>query len=472
MPVTSSAPARRTAAPSTFSICVLSQKIEPRLHHVARGAGELLVGEDAQARAAALPRPRRACRPHRPASGWRRRRRARIARRAPATAARRGHRSRRRAPSARRRCSALASEPPAEDRGGETKTVKPADDVAFDHDLACLADFGLQHRVFLQPPHQHTGAAVDKAFRQTFVQRVGKLILYARARHPANAPDRRASRDGWRQKSRSGHARSGWRAIDVAVGVVGLRDLAGEPVVGDAALSHQKAVERDGKFRMVWPARSCGNREPGRRPTTVRRRSRVFASARTPSSRAACPAPETSPIGARVSPALRGVTASEPAARRAMRNRDRYCAIAAACTARSVWLSSALHQLLSNAGSARWCRKCRRAWRGRRGRRTGRARRVEPAKLIAVEFPVGGKSDVVDVEIEAHADGVGGDEIIDIARSDRGDLRIARARRERAEHNRGAAALAADQFGDGVDLLRREGDDGGTARSARSSRAK
>ena len=86
--------------------------------------------------------------------------------------------------------------------------------------------------------------------------------------------------------------------------------------------------------------------------------------------------------------------------------------------------------------------------------------RIELAELVAVEFAVGGEGDVIDVEIEPHADGVGRDQIIDVARLIERDLRIAGARRQRAEHHRGAAALAADQFGDGVDFLGREGDDG------------
>ena len=39
-------------------------------------------------------------------------------------------------------------------------------------------------------------------------------------------------------------------------------------------------------------------------------------------------------------------------------------------------------------------------------------------------------------------------------------LGVAGARRQRTEHHGGPAALAPDQLGDGVDLLRREGDDG------------
>ena len=92
---------------------------------------------------------------------------------------------------------------------------------------------------------------------------------------------------------------------------------------------------------------------------------------------------------------------------------------------------------------------------------------VELAELIAVEFAVGGKGDVIDVEIESHADGVGGNEIFDVAGLVERDLGVARARRERAEHHRGAAALAFDQLGDRIDFVGRERDDGGAARLPR-----
>ena len=93
--------------------------------------------------------------------------------------------------------------------------------------------------------------------------------------------------------------------------------------------------------------------------------------------------------------------------------------------------------------------------------------RIELAELIAVELAVGGKGDVIDVEIEAHADGVGRDHVFDVAGLVERDLGVARARRQRAQHHRGAAALAADQFGDRVDLLGRERDHGGAARQPR-----
>ena len=54
--------------------------------------------------------------------------------------------------------------------------------------------------------------------------------------------------------------------------------------------------------------------------------------------------------------------------------------------------------------------------------------RVEAAELIAVLFAVGGEGDVIDVEVEPHADRVGGDEIIDVAVLEHRHLRVARAR--------------------------------------------
>ena len=82
------------------------------------------------------------------------------------------------------------------------------------------------------------------------------------------------------------------------------------------------------------------------------------------------------------------------------------------------------------------------------------------AVLVAVEFAVGGEGDMVEVEVEPHADRVGGDEEVDVAGLEQLDLLVAGARAKRAEHHRGAAALAADQLGDRIDLVGREGDDG------------
>ena len=74
------------------------------------------------------------------------------------------------------------------------------------------------------------------------------------------------------------------------------------------------------------------------------------------------------------------------------------------------------------------------------------------AVAAPVEFARAGKGDVIHVEIEAHADGVGRDQEIDIARLVERNLRVARARSERAQYHGRAAALPADQLGDGINV--------------------
>ena len=92
--------------------------------------------------------------------------------------------------------------------------------------------------------------------------------------------------------------------------------------------------------------------------------------------------------------------------------------------------------------------------------------RRQIAVLVAVELAVLGEGDMVEIKVEAHADRIGGNEIIDIARLEQCHLGVAGARRQRAQHDGRAALLAADQLGDGIDLVGGEGDDRGTPRQA------
>ena len=105
-------------------------------------------------------------------------------------------------------------------------------------------------------------------------------------------------------------------------------------------------------------------------------------------------------------------------------------------------------------------------WRPARPAICAELGRRQLAVVLAVELARAGECDVIDVEVETHADGIGGDEEIDVAGLIERDLGVARARAERAQHHRRAAALTADQLGDGVDLAGREGDDRGARRAA------
>ncbi len=85
----------------------------------------------------------------------------------------------------------------------------------------------------------------------------------------------------------------------------------------------------------------------------------------------------------------------------------------------------------------------------------------QAAVAVAVELVEAGESDMGDVHVEAHADGVGGDEIIDLAALEHRHLGIARGGRQRAHDHRRAALEAAQHLGQRVDLLGAERDDGG-----------
>ena len=71
----------------------------------------------------------------------------------------------------------------------------------------------------------------------------------------------------------------------------------------------------------------------------------------------------------------------------------------------------------------------------------------EPARTTAVEFADAGEGDMVEIHVEAHADRVGGDEIVHLAGLEHPDLGVACPRTQRAEDDCCAAALPADQLG-------------------------
>ena len=91
-------------------------------------------------------------------------------------------------------------------------------------------------------------------------------------------------------------------------------------------------------------------------------------------------------------------------------------------------------------------------------------RRGEVALVLAVELPQRGERDVVDVEVQAHADRVGGHDVLHLAGLIEGDLGVPCARGQRAEHHRGAAAARLQPGRERVDLVGAEGDDRGARR--------
>lgn len=93
--------------------------------------------------------------------------------------------------------------------------------------------------------------------------------------------------------------------------------------------------------------------------------------------------------------------------------------------------------------------------------------RIKVAELIAVELAVLGEGDMIDIEVEPHADRIGRNQIFDIAGLIEGHLRVAGARAERPENDGRATALTADKLGDRIDLVGGKGDDRRALRQAR-----
>ena len=143
--------------------------------------------------------------------------------------------------------------------------------LPFDEHVAGRRDLGFQHRVLFQPAHEHAGPPVDEPAGQPLMQRIGQTILYrARALLPMRGIAKPVGPVGGEGPGADVGDAVGER-VDVAVGAVGIGDLAGEPVVGDDAVAGEEAEERRRPARRGWPARSCGSRAPGRCPRAARR---------------------------------------------------------------------------------------------------------------------------------------------------------------------------------------------------------
>ena len=247
--------------------------------------------------------------------------------------------------------------------------------MALDHDLAGLADVGLEPGVLAQPPHQHAGAAVDEALGQPLVQCVGELVL-DRAGNGLPVLDRRASPDGWPRRSRSGYGRCGSTACRC-------RRRPGRPARPGGRTSRSGSrLPASGSRRAWWRARRgwpgdlpvVGNLAD--LPQPLDRLPRRRQSPDVVVARGVLQHQDVLGDRARVSPLSFGVSARVAAARRSRRNRARCCATAAAAAARTNDPSSACASSVSNGGQRPVAPKVP-SWvaRGRRGRRSAPARR-------------------------------------------------------------------------------------------------
>ena len=62
--------------------------------------------------------------------------------------------------------------------GGEPEPVKLSHVLALDHHITGSRNFRFEHRVLSQAFHQHAGPAIDKSLRQPLMQRIRQTVLY------------------------------------------------------------------------------------------------------------------------------------------------------------------------------------------------------------------------------------------------------------------------------------------------------
>ena len=346
----------------------------------------------------------------------------------------------------------------------ELEAMQVADMLALDGNVPAGGDLSFQHRILSQAPHQDAGAPIDETAREAFVQGVGQPVLYptrlALPMHRIDEPIRPVRHEGPGPPLRDALG----ERVDVAVGAVDHRDVLGEPIVGNAPrhAPHQEAEElgdevgvRLGMDLAVirhaadvpQPLHVCGG---GGHVADV-----VLAHQDLEGRLVLAHGCPGQPLfaGVLVEARLQRLEGGEVEVRVAPLQHPQGLEI--------VIFQGFDHLGLEGPAAPRRTEGAVGEVAPGPARDLAHLRGGELAKARAVVLPVRREGDVIHVEVQAHAHRVGGDEVVDVARLVELDLRVAGARREGAQHHRRAAALAPDQFRDGVDLLGREGDDGG-----------
>ena len=351
----------------------------------------------------------------------------------------------------------------------ETEALQAADELALDHDLAVRLDRGEQVVPGAQAAHQGRRPAVDETLGQALVQGVGQLVLDgARALLPMPGVVQPIAAVGDVGPGADvGDARG--ERVDVAVAAVDPIDLARHPVLGQALLAGgQEAVDAAQQAGVLigqdllevgdladLPEQAHGAGIAGQlRDLRIagerRQRREVVGLAdadqlglRRPALQGAEQKPRRTEVEVPVAPVERAQGIEAVRLDRLDEIRLQGADLTRGAEGPVGHVAPGAPGDLAHLG------------------------RAEPADVAPVELDQLGEGDVIQVQVEAHADGVGGDQIVDLAGLEHGDLGVARARAERAQHHGGAAALAAQELGHGVDLGRGEGDHGRARRQAR-----
>ena len=354
-------------------------------------------------------------------------------------------------------------------RRDEPEAVEPADELTLDEHAAVVFDCG--HQVFLlaQPPHQHAGSAIDKTLCEAFMQGVRQPVLdLAGAALPVErvAEPVRAVGDE-RPGADVGDALG--QRVDVAFGAVAIGKLPVEPVLGDAPAfaadktedaRHQRRVLGAGNVAIVGdladlPEQLHRRRRGGERGDVLIARhhfQRVHVETGLGARQALCGRRR---LQRRLERSDRGER-ELPVAPLQNPHRLEAMVFKLVHELRVERIGLRRHPELAVVHVAPGAAGDLAQFGG-----------VELAEAEAVVLAGGGERHMVEVHVEAHADGVGRHHVIHVAGLEQRHLRVAGARRQRAEDHRRAAPLSTDQFRHGVDHVGGERDDGGARRQPR-----
>ncbi len=350
----------------------------------------------------------------------------------------------------------------------EGKSVELSHVLAFDDDIAGGRNLRIQHRVLSQAPHQNARPTIDETARQPVVQSVGQPVLYltgdALPMLRITQPVITVCDEGPCPHLRDAVG----EGVDIPLDLVQLLDLLGKPVIGNAPVRHHETVQgrhqisvaRGRHFSIIghlanFPEPLDGIAAGGEVTQLPVADHDIECGDVLADGRAGQPVLARH-VGKRGLKTLEGteveigIAPLQHAQRLEGMRLDGLGDFRLERVAAPGGAETAIVQMPPGAP-----------------RDLADFRRLQSAEAKAVEFARCGESDMIDIEIEPHADRIGGDQVIHLARLIQRHLGVARAGRERAEHHRRAATLAPDQLGNGIDLLRREGDDGRARGQAR-----
>ena len=350
----------------------------------------------------------------------------------------------------------------------EPESGQLADMVAFDEDIPVHTYFRFEHRIFSQPPHEHRCPAVNEAFRQPFMQCIGQSVLYFSCLFLPVCRIGKPMRTIGNIRPRSDLRNPRCQRVDVARCRIAAPHLFGDIILAHSAVPHKVTIDRRDQIRMLGRRNAPVIRECAHVPQEFHRlrRGRHVANLEVAGEMFERPLIDRRK-GTRQSLHGRRLLQAFDQRLKARKIEQLRAPLEDTYRVEHVAFQPLDQFILERRHTRRHPESTVAHMASGTARDLGKFSGRQTPVRVAVEFSLLGEGDMVDIEIEPHADRVGGNEEIDIAVLVEFDLRVAGPRAERAENHGSASTLATDQLGDCIDLVSGKGDDGRSARQPR-----